>query len=656
MRRRPAPSIRRVVATTMLMPVLALTVCLVALAAISARSAAERTGAAALRLAVVRAQGELRSFLAQAERLGRLVAVQIEEAPDAPADLAAAAGLADFVAAFPAASVCVVARSDGSAYGAIRDPDGLVVFTVREGLSTEHRLGPDGAVGDLPIRRYPLEPRERPWFQSAQSAPGPHWTAPYTFVRRDVPGFDLGISHVRKIVGGDGSLAAVVAVDVTFDALSTFLAEATISSAGELVVVDDRFAMLATSTGSPTAEDGSLRRLPGPIGERLLDQAGADPAGEHTADPDQPPGPGRVFTARIEGSEMLVASETLAVEPGRDWYIAAMVPARTVLREARQAQVWLIAFSALALASAVGGLLWLVARVTRPVERLQAHVQRLGAGEHPEPLDLRASRELEDLSRDLNGMATALRERAALQRSLDMAREMQQALLPAPALERQGLSLLGHIDYCDAAGGDYFDYIEIPGREGVLIAVGDVMGHGVASTILMATARAALRTEARRTESLGAMLIRVSSVLLQGKRHGRFMTMFLLHVDARNRRIRWANAGHDPGLLVVPGAREATVLGGGDLPLGIDEGVVYFEQSMDNLPAGTLLYLGTDGIREAHGPGGEEFGDARLQATMVALATRPLQGVRDGLLEAVRAFRGERASTDDVTVVLGRVS
>jgi len=716
MRRRPAPSIRRVVATTMLVPVLALTVALVVLGAVSARSAAERTGAAALRVQAVRAQAELRSFLAQAERLSRLVGAEVlspmvrvndeaeardetsgsgtpsaragsaldSEAMSATALRQQALRLTALTQAFPAATVSVVAWPDGRAAGSIRDPDGPVLFEVARGVMTEWRLAEDGSVPEKPLRSYAFEPRERPWYRSALEQSEPHWTAPYAFVRRSVPGFDLGISFVRSVplpppggsqertaepgraAAGGPELAAgsrpdsphssvVIAVDVTFDALSRFLAETPSASRAEVLIVDEQFSVLATSSETPATADGSVQTLPILFGEKLVAitkerQARAASSGPLPADP----GSEHVFTARRGSEELLAAGESLTIAPGRDWFVVATVPTQALLGEVRQVQMSLLLLSAVALASAVGGLLWLVARVSRPVERLQAHVQRLGAGEQPEPLDLRASRELESLSSDLNGMATALRERTSLQRSIALAREIQQALLPAPTLERHGLTLLGHIDYCDAAGGDYFDYIEIPGREGVLVAVGDVMGHGVASTILMATARAALRTEARRTESLGAMLLRVSSVLLQGRRHGRFMTMFLLHVEPRSRRIRWANAGHDPGLLVLPGASEATVLGGGDLPLGIDEGVVYFEQSME-IPHGTLIYVGTDGIREAQGSAGEQFGDARLQSALVSLADRTLPAARDGLLETVRRFRQGHPSTDDVTVVLGRL-
>lgn len=664
-RRRPAPSIRRVVATTMLVPVLALTVALVVLGAVSARSAAERTGSAALRVAAVRAQAELRSFLNQAHRLSRLVAMEVPSLAPQPPLGEVALRLAELAQAFPATSVAVVAWPDGRAAGAIRDPDGMVVFEVVDGTSTEWRIDEEGAVIEPPVRSYDFDPRERPWYTAALASQSPRWTAPYTFVRRDVPGFELGISYVRQVnvpprrrALGSGTIhvpgPVVVAVDVTFDALSRFLAETALARSGELLVVDDRFDVLASSAG-PVTTGGGLQRLPEAIGDGLKSAAARTPqtGAQEVPDPSRSVG-SRVFGVRQGGQDLLVAGESLAVDPGREWFVIAAIPRQILLGEARQVQLWLILLSILALASAVGGLLWLVARVTRPVERLQAHVQRLGAGEAPAPLDLRASRELESLSSDLNRMATALGERLELQRSMAMAREMQQALLPAPTLDRSGLSLLGHIDYCDVAGGDYFDFIEITGREGVLVAVGDVMGHGVDSTILMATARAALRTEARRTESLGAMLLRVSSVLLQGRRHGRFMTMFLLHVEHRTGRIRWANAGHDPGLLVLPGAAEATVLGGGDLPLGIDEGVVYFEQSAE-LPPGTLLYLGTDGIREAQNADGEIFGDERLQAALVELAPRPLGEVRDGLLERVRGFRHGRPSSDDVTVVLGRV-
>lgn len=625
----------------MIVPVVLLTIVLVTLAAITGRAAAERRGRAALEFASTRAKTELLRLLGQAERLSESTTLLLRSnllPVDDPARQGAL--LAAELEAFPAVSVWVLARGDGSAIGAIRDPDGLVLLEVRDGLATERRIDATGAVDAMPIRTYAFDPRTRPWYVAGTDAATPRWTAPYSFVRRGVPGFDLGTSYVRRVAAADGVPGGVLAVDVTFDTLGRFLRETASGAGGELAVSDPTL-LVASSAGPATDERGDRRRL-APGLKRAIDASA--PSGE----------------VDLDGEPNLAAFSALDLAGGEIWMVTATLPQRVVLREARRAERWMIMLSALALASAVGGLLWLGRRVSRPVQALQEHVRRLSEGDFSARLDLRAARELQALSNDLNMMGTALQDRMALQQSMNLARQVQQAMLPAATFARPGLDLLCHIEYAESAGGDSFDYLEIPGKDSVLIAVGDVMGHGVASALLMATARAALRSEARRTETLGAMLLRISSVLLQSRSHGRFMTMFLLMVEPAKRRIRWANAGHEAGLLIVPGLgpeqpADVRPLAGGDMPLGIDGGVVYFEYALDDVPAGSLVYIGTDGIKETANSDNELFGDERLAQVLRAHAGRPLAEVRDAIVGALRAFRGTAAVRDDVTFVLARV-
>ncbi|MFO0872747.1 MAG: SpoIIE family protein phosphatase [Phycisphaerales bacterium] len=644
----------------------AITIVLVALAGITGRAAAERRGRRTLEYASMRVRSELTMLLGQAERLSASTASLLTDHLF-PVDDPSVRGrlLAAELEAFPAVSVWVFARPDGSAVGAIHDPDGLVLLLVRDGVAVERRIGATGAarregsragrteaeagasrpaegpaeVDDAPIRSYPFDPRERPWYRAGIDATSPRWIEPYSFVRRGVPGFDLGTSHVRAVRDADGALLGVLSVDVTFDTLDRFLRETAFAAGGELLVADPTL-LVAASAGPATDERGERRRI-APALDAILRRG--LPADEIVA------------AVELDGEPHLAAFSPLPLGNGQTWIVVATLAERAVLREARRSELWMIGLSAVALASAVGGLLWLGRRVSTPVQSLQRHVRRLSEGDFSARLDLRAARELEALSADLNHMGAALKERMALQQSMHLARQVQQAMLPDRTFTRPGIELLCHIDYADSAGGDSFDYLEIPGKDAVLVAVGDVMGHGVASALLMATARASLRSEARRTESLGAMLLRVSSVLLQSRGHGRFMTMFLLMLEPGRRRIRWANAGHEAGLLVPPEG-DVRTLAGGDMPLGIDAGVVYFEYSLDDVPPGSLVFIGTDGIKETAAPSGELFGDHRLVQVLHANASQPLTGVRDALVGAVRAFRGDEPVRDDLTFVLARVT
>ncbi|MGC4099012.1 MAG: PP2C family protein-serine/threonine phosphatase [Nitrospira sp.] len=101
---------------------------------------------------------------------------------------------------------------------------------------------------------------------------------------------------------------------------------------------------------------------------------------------------------------------------------------------------------------------------------------------------------------------------------------------------------------------DYFDFIDVSAisPQSLLVAVGDVMGHGVPSSLVMATARAALRSNVLRKDPLADLMTRTNHVLSADNRHNRFMTLSLLLIDAETRIVKWASGGHDPAIVFEP--------------------------------------------------------------------------------------------------------
>src|SRR5690606_36293650 len=129
--------------------------------------------------------------------------------------------------------------------------------------------------------------------------------------------------------------------------------------------------------------------------------------------------------------------------------------------------------------------------MVRPILNLSGHVRRLGEGDLDSEINLPYAKELASLSTDINQMTADLRDRMALRRSLALAMEVQQNLLPSKTPSIDGLDIAGHSTYCDETGGDYYDYLEIADltHRSAAFAIGDVLGHGIAAAMLMATAR-----------------------------------------------------------------------------------------------------------------------------------------------------------------------
>ena len=356
---------------------------------------------------------------------------------------------------------------------------------------------------------------------------------------------------------------------------------------------------------------------------------------------------------------------TLSPAPGINWRVIVGAPESAFLAEAQALQRRQIAIASLVVAGSVLLALLLGGAVVRPLLRLTDHVRRIGRGELSATLNLHATREFQVLSHELNRMSSGLLERIELERAMELAMEVQQSLLPPGVPQVRGLDVAAHCRYCDVTGGDYYDFIEVTdlpeGR--TLIAVGDALGHGIASALLMATARAALRASAAAPGpiSLGDVMVRVNAVLSHGARQGRFMTMLLMIADPVTRSLRWARAGHEPVMIYDPSDDAFRDLAEGDIPLGIER-VEFEEYRCDDLVPGTILIAGTDGLWEAMNPAGEMFGKQRLRDVVRRAARTDPGGPTPGAGQIIAAidralteFVAVRKIKDDVTLVVVRV-
>src|SRR4029079_7648860 len=140
-----------------------------------------------------------------------------------------------------------------------------------------------------------------------------------------------------------------------------------------------------------------------------------------------------------------------------------------------------------------------------------------------------------------------------------------------------GFDISGYCAYCDETGGDYYDYIVIDrsNRSRFIVALGDVMGHGLASALLMASARGILRSSISKFTAPGAILTHLNERLYEDTGGDRFMTMCLAAFDIHCAGCVWASAGHDAPIIYAPVDQKFIEPEGGDVPLGIVPDVEY---------------------------------------------------------------------------------
>ncbi len=242
------------------------------------------------------------------------------------------------------------------------------------------------------------------------------------------------------------------------------------------------------------------------------------------------------------------------------------------------------------------------------------------------------------------------REAQRVQRQVQLAVDVQRRLIPDQPPVIAPFDVAGRYEPCFELGGDFYDYIGFEDTLGIV--VGDVVGKGVAASLLMATVRAALRAHAEDTYDLDEILSKTNSGLSRDTRDEEFATIFYGTLDARTLRLTYCSAGHDPALLLRNG--QFIELSEGGTVLGIDPRSEYEKGLLDLVP-GDVLFLYTDGVPDARNFNGEKFGRERLRNAIIAAADQTARVIVNHVLWEVRRFVGLQQAVDDMTLVAARV-
>ncbi len=238
-------------------------------------------------------------------------------------------------------------------------------------------------------------------------------------------------------------------------------------------------------------------------------------------------------------------------------------------------------------------------------------------------------------------------------KSLKLAGEIQNSLMPQHAPAIPGLDIAGRSQPCEEIGGDYFDFIEAVDVGKLLIAAGDLTGHGVDAALLMTTARAFLRMRALQPGDLAAIVADLNRHLTSDTRESnRFMTLLLMAIDPAAAAIEWVRAGHDPALLYEPSTDAFEELRGPGLVLGLNEDVRYTAVRRAGIRPGQVIALGTDGIWEARNTRGDMWGKEGLQEVIREQAGESAETIVNNVFERLKAYTRGTLPEDDKTLVI----
>jgi sigma-B regulation protein RsbU (phosphoserine phosphatase) len=249
-------------------------------------------------------------------------------------------------------------------------------------------------------------------------------------------------------------------------------------------------------------------------------------------------------------------------------------------------------------------------------------------------------------------------EARSLESELALAQSVQRSLMPQQVPQTPGLEIAAFSRPAQIVGGDYFDFFEFQGgAQGLAIA--DVAGHGISASLYMASVQTLLRTLVTASDSPAEVARRMHHLLVHNVRFATFVTLFLGAYNATTRTLAYCNAGHNPPLLMRPGAN-----GGADAltwlwPTGAAIGLVEeftFKGATVDLRSGDLLVLYTDGVTEVLGSDGQPFGRAKLAQVVQRVADSSARALVRAIRQELERFTGGQPAADDTTFIVCKVT
>ena len=226
------------------------------------------------------------------------------------------------------------------------------------------------------------------------------------------------------------------------------------------------------------------------------------------------------------------------------------------------------------------------------------------------------------------------------------------AFVELNAARIDGLDVVAQVQMAQEAGGDFFDFQELP--DGRLYMVeADVSGKGLPAALLMSAARSVIRATASQGIGPHQVLTRVNEQLYADLTEvSKFVTVFMGLYSPETRQLRYSNAGHSAAIY-RPHDGVARIVEPDNPPVGVLDSYEYLEQSME-FETGDLLVVCSDGYLEATNAKGEMFGLRRMIEQVTALGDRPAQEIADALLAKVTEFAQGIRQFDDQSLVILR--
>ncbi|NLI47433.1 MAG: SpoIIE family protein phosphatase [Acidobacteria bacterium] len=490
------------------------------------------------------------------------------------------------------------------------------------------------------------------WFRQPLADGRGHWTEPYL----DTGGGDILMTTYAYPVWRKGELVGVATVDIALaelvDRLERFAARRggqafMVTEAGRLIgrsrqvsgqlMSNESFWDIAERSPDPHLKD--LARLLKDPAPNFVDMT--DPYTRK---------PSLVIDARIES-----IGWTLAIIAPRDVLLQPLIQLKNTVIPIAIVIVGLIVVLLLAVSDSV----------TKPLARFLGQTDSYSQGNYAErlaedkgPLEIRRlagsfNRLGQAILDQIENVKTSTAQKERYRQELMIAADIQRSILPRqfppfPELQDR-LDVYGYYRPAREVGGDYFDFLRLPGGA-VGIVVADVSGKGAPAAFFMAMARLLVRAMAGRGYSPAEIARRANHLLFEDNEAGLFVTLLFAEYHPDTGRTRLVSAGHNPPVLRRADGRTEEIRPNPGIPLGVMPGAHYEVMELALTP-GDALVIYTDGVTDAQNAREEEYGMARLRDAVGAAPAAAAREMADAVVAAVSAFAGDQPQPDDITLV-----
>ncbi|MDP1774289.1 MAG: SpoIIE family protein phosphatase [Methylobacter sp.] len=488
------------------------------------------------------------------------------------------------------------------------------------------------------------------WYQIPRELGKLEWSEPY---------FDEGAGNILmstcsmpfyKEIDGKKQLQGIVGADVSLDALTEYISSVKILRTG--------YAALLTRNGTILAH---------PLKDAIMNETFFSIAEER-----QDPFLRELGRKMIRGETGFVHYKSLVgftswmyytPIPSTGWTLAVLFPESELLENVRKLSMTMAAMGFGGILLLTLAVIYIARTIIKPLQLLTAATDEIASGNFEVMLPaVRSNDEVGVLTHDFQAMQASLKEyiknltettaaKERIQSELKVATNIQASLLPRifpPFPDHPEFEIYASMVPAKEVGGDFYDFFFID-EKNLCFLIADVSDKGVPAALYMMVAKTLLKTEGQRLGEPAKMLASVNRILAADNDTCMFTTVFCAILDVTTGEVRFANAGHNPPLIIDShGARYLTPKSG--LMLGAMTETVFTTERLTLEQEGTL-FLYTDGVTEAKNPEDALYGEERL---LKALQTAP-QGDLANMIHYISSevvhHAGGAPQSDDITML-----